>query len=184
MTIDLRDLFEANQSELSKKFIDALLKAMKSKAIKEFDYLKFKHSVKSLSELNLDESTAFKSAFTTASTLGLTKEKLVRTANHYGNVLDKEKLQFAEAMKNQLNEKVSKKLEEAERLKQKTEEYKLKIEKMKADMAAYQKKIQNVDTEIEKAKVKIEATRKNFMDAYELFKQTIEKDINLIDEYL
>ena len=184
MTFDLRELFATDGSDKDKKFVDALLKAMKSKAIKEFDYLKFKLSVKSLAEMDLDESTAFRSAYTTASTLGLTKDKLLHTAKHYRNILDKEKMQFADAMKNQLKEKVSKKLEEAETLKQKTEDYQLKIEKMKKEMEVYEKKIQNVDSEIEKAKVKIESTRKNFMNAYDQIKQTIEKDINLIDQYL
>ena len=183
MSIDLRELFVAPDST-QKKFIDALLRAIKDNALDKFDYIKFKKSVMSLQGMNLDEETAFKSAFATASTLGTTKENLLRTSKHYQNVLNKEKLQFAEAMKNQLEERVSKKLKDTEELKLRIKEYEQKITKMQREMQAYQKKIQNVDTEIEKSKAKIESTRENFMAAYEAFSKTIEEDILLINQYL
>ena len=183
MTINLRELFPGNEN-LQKKFVDALLKALKSNALKDFDYLKFKKSVVTMSELNMEEAMAFKSAFATASTMGLTLDKLVRSANHYKNVLDKEKMQFADAMQNQMDQRVAKKKEEAVKLEQTIKDYQQKIEQMQKEMKVYQKKINNVDVEIKKAKEKIQSASQHFMDAYNSMVSTIEEDILRMNEYL
>lgn len=183
MTIDLRDLFPSNEG-LEKKFVDALLKAIKSNAVKEFDYIKFKQSIISLADLKIDEMTSIKSAFATASTMGVTKSNLIRSAKHYRNILEKEKMQFADAMQNQMNERVAKKKEEAGILQDKLKEYTIKIEQMKKEMEVFQKKIDNVDDEIAEAKEKINQTSNNFMNAYNQFVKTIDQDIDLMNEYL
>ena len=133
MAIDLTKLFEP--SELSdKKLRGTLLKALKENFLKDFDYLKFRQSVSQLKEMDLDEKTSFKSAFATASTMGLTKSKLNKTAQHYLNVLDKEKRSFAEALNNQVASKVDAK-------KIKTDEYQKAIK-------TAEEKIKQLQTEI------------------------------------
>ena len=183
MTIDLRDLFPQDIGT-QKKFVDALLKAIKSNSSKEFDYLKFKQSIKTLADMNMDESTSVRSAFATASTMGITKDKLIRSATHYRNVLDKEKMQFVEAMQNQMKERVANKKEAAAQMQDKLKEYQIKIERMQVEMKAFQKKIDGVDNEIAKAKEKIQTTSENFMGAYSSFVKTIDQDIDLMSEYL
>ena len=74
MTINLKDLF-AVTSEMNEKVLLKLLTAIKDGQQKDFDYLKFKQSYKSLCQMGMDESTAAKSAFLTASTMGLTKSE-------------------------------------------------------------------------------------------------------------
>lgn len=183
MTIDLKKLFETD-SNLDKKFVDALLKAIKNNALKEFDYLKYKQSLKSMSEMGMDETTSFKSAFATASTMGLTKTKLVKSAKHYRFVLSKEREHFAEALGNQMDKRVAKKKEEAIKLKDKIKDYERKIAQMKKEMDAFVTKIENVDGEIQLAKEKIETTKQNFTDTYDSFVDIIDNDINLINSYL
>ena len=183
MTIDIRTLFEGLE-KLDKKFVDAFVRALKNNHIKEFDYIKFKKSVKTLVDMDMDMTTAFKSAFATAATLGITKDKLIKTANHYKNVLAKEKSEFAEALKNQQKQKVGGKREEAIKMKQKIEEYKSKITQMQNEMDLYQKKIDSTDNEIEKAEEKLTQTRDNFVTALEVFTSQIDKDLELIELYL
>lgn len=183
MTIDLNKIFNTNL-ELDKKFVDALLRAIKSNAIKEFDYLKFMHSVKSMQEMHMDTDTSFKSAYATAQTMGLTKEKLLKTANHYKNVLTKEREHFADALKKQRSEKISGKLEEAEMLKNKIHEYEAKMKQMQKEIAAYQKKIEGADKVIEREKQKIETIKNNFVNSYEHFEKVLLDDIKTIDNLL
>lgn len=179
MKIDLNKIFETD-SDLDKKFVDALIKAVKSNAIKDFDYLKFMHSVKKMQDLNMDEDTSFKSAFATAQTIGLTKEKLLKTALLYQNVLNKEREHFADALKNQRMEKVAGKLSEVEKLKKVIAEYEVKMAQMKKEIAAYQKKIQGADNAIEKEKAKIETIKNNFVKSYDHFAKVLDRDIKLI----
>lgn len=183
MTIDLNKIFNTN-SELDKKFVDALLRAIKNNSIKEFDYLKFMHSVKSMQEMNMDIDTSFKSAFATAQTIGLTKEKLLKTAQHYKVVLSKEREHFGDALKNQRSEKISGKLKEAEMLKNKILEYEAKMKQMEKEITAYQKKIDGADKAIEKEKEKIETIKDNFVTSYDHFEKVLDDDIKTINNLL
>lgn len=183
MVIDLNKIFDTN-SDLDKKFVDALLRAVKNNALKDFDYLKFMHSVKSMQDLKMDKDTSFKSAYATAQTIGLTKEKLLKTANHYKNVLNKERDHFADALKNQRTEKVSGKLAEVEALKGKIIEYEGKIKQMQKEMAAYQKKIAGADAVIEKEKEKIATIKDNFVRSFAHFEVILEEDIKSINNLL
>ena len=129
MTINLKDLF-AVTSEMNEKVLLKLLTAIKDGQQKDFDYLKFKQSYKSLCQMGMDESTAAKSAFLTASTMGLTKDKLLNTVQHYKNLLNKEKEQFAVALKNQIANNIDAKALEINRLQERTEENKRKIQQL------------------------------------------------------
>ncbi len=183
MNIDLNKIFNTN-SELDKKFVDALLRAVKNNAIKEFDYLKFMFSVKSMQDMNMDIDTSFKSAFATAQTIGLTKEKLLQTTEHYKNVLNKEREHFADALKNQRTEKISGKLAEVEELKKRLVEYETKIKQMQKEIALFQKKIEGADAEIQNEKEKIETIKNNFVTSFEHFEKVIEEDINSIKNFI
>lgn len=183
MIIDLKKIFNISKEEES-KYSQALLKAIKGNAQEDFDYLKFKQSTLAMADLNIDEETGVKSAFATAMTIGATKANLLRSGQHYMNVLNKEKIQFAEAMGKQLDERVAQKKAEAENFIAKKQEYLNKIAKMQQEIELFEEKLQSVDNEISTAKEKIENTRKNFMETYDKFVETIDKDIALMNKYL
>jgi hypothetical protein len=54
----------------------------------------------------MDQALAIKSAFTTGSTMGLNKENLLKSVDFYKQVIQKEKVQFDIALKNQREQKV------------------------------------------------------------------------------
>lgn len=183
MKIDLKTLF-GDTSDYDKKVISTLLEAIKENHLKDFDYIKFKQSVSNLSDMNLDEATSIKSAFATASTMGLTKESLLKTAHHYKVVLEKEREQFAVALKNQISKNVDAQRVEAQKLAERIEEYKRKIAQMEREMEAYQKKINGVDDSIAKAKEKIDGTRDKFKSAFDMLYNVIDEDILQIERLL
>jgi len=183
MTIDLTKLF-ASEEDIDPKSKQALIKAIKSNALKDFDYLKFKQSLKTLQEMGMDQETSIKSAFATASTMGLTKSKLLQTAKFYNTILNKEKSKFAEALQNQMDVKVSKKRENTAKLGDKIKEYELKIEKMQNEISLYKQKMENVDEEINAAKEKLEGTKNSFINAYNSVSSIIREDISLITDLL
>jgi|GEM_PF-6606301 len=57
MQIDLKELF-GDIDHLDKKILLSLLTALKENHGKEFDYIKFKKSVLSLQEMDIDEITS------------------------------------------------------------------------------------------------------------------------------
>ena len=76
--LTIKSMFQSE--DLDEKSLDFLVQALESNNLPGFDYLEFKRAVLQLQEINLDEPTAYKSAVTTAATLGITKEKLLETA--------------------------------------------------------------------------------------------------------
>ena len=183
MTINLKDLF-AVTSEMNEKVLLKLLTAIKDGQQKDFDYLKFKQSYKSLCQMGMDESTAAKSAFLTASTMGLTKDKLLNTVQHYKNLLNKEKEQFAVALKNQIANNIDAKALEINRLQERTEENKRKIQQLMDEQIIIESEIAKLRESAELSKSKIEDTRDQFKNTFAILYAEIEEDGSLYDRIL
>jgi len=183
MVIDLRALFPETKS-LDERSVSALLSALKVGFSDKFDYLNFKQSIQSLSEMGMDQATQFKSAFATAKTLGITKEKLEYSAKAYLVILQKEKESFAEALKKQLYNKVEGKKDELSKIKNRIAENERKIEALKKENATLQEAIDNADEHVMIAREKIGKTRDSFASAFDSLHQTINSDLELISKHL
>ncbi len=90
----------ATPGKVSTKFMEILFKAMEDNNLDGFDYLEFKQSLKSLEKMLMDEATRFKSAFAMAQRMKATPALLVKTANHYLNILKQEEQKFENASVN------------------------------------------------------------------------------------
>lgn len=183
MKIDLKTLFGFDQN-FDEKSMNALLRAINEAHISEFDYLKFKASVQNLTNLKMDEETSIKSTFTTAQTLGITKEYLLNTIQHYKNIVEKEKGNFSAALKNTLDTSINTKIKETEDLKSKITEFEKKIEEYQKAIEEGKNRISNVDSEINEIKVKIESTKNNFTKVISHLENTINSDESKIKTIL
>ena len=76
MQKDLKSLFGATHG-LDEKSLNFLVKALEKNNLPGFDYIEFKQSLGSLLSMDMLEETAFKSVFATATSVGLTKDKLL-----------------------------------------------------------------------------------------------------------
>lgn len=166
------------------KIIDTLFKAIEKSNLNGFDYLEFKQSVKGLEKIVVDEATRYKSAFATASTMGVTMKKLVETAEYYGKVLDKERQQFVKAASEQSNKLVEKRKQEMQYLLKSMAEKQKLIDQMQAELKTSEQKIKQIQTGIDKAAVKIESTKKNFETSFGIIRKQIDSDIEKIRTYL
>ncbi len=183
MSAKIRKMFN-DLDRLDKKSVSFLLKAIEENNLPGFDYLEFKQALNSLKEMNMDSTTAIKSAFTTGSTVGLTKSKLINSAEHYKKVLMQEKSQFDTALKNQMAQRVHGKKEQKEKLTTKIGTYKAKIAELEAEILKYQDKLNNADSEIRAAKAKIEDTRDKFENTFQDFMTQIDEDIQTLKDVL
>ncbi len=173
-----------NHGEIDSKSVDFLAKALDKNNIPGFDYLEFKQSLTALKKMGMDEETSIKSAFATASTVGLTKEKLLKTASHYKDVLQKERNQFDSAMQKQIEKRISGKKGEVEKLKAKMATLQKEIEKLNAEIAKAEQIIANSDKNIAAAKEKILTTKNNFEAAFHAIIEIIDNDIKSIQQFL
>ncbi len=183
MTINLKDLFAVTE-EMNDKVVLKLLTAIKDGQQSEFDYIKFKQSYKGLIAIGMDELTAVKSAFITASTMGITKDKLLLTVQHYKNVLNKEKEQFALALKNQIATNIDAKSMNIKRLEERIEENKRKMAQLEKEQTLIAIEIQSLGESANSSKSKIEETRDNFKSTFDVLFNEIEEDGLLYDRIL
>lgn len=183
MAKNLKDVY-GNYHNLDERAMDALVKALQRENLPGFDYLEFKQSLDALYKIGMDEDTAVRSAFATASTVGLTKEKLLKTAAHYKKVLMDEKQSFDQSMQRHLQQRVEGKLEEVEKLKKKVTEYEAKIEQLKAQIVKYNTTIEQADSTIAADKERIEATRGGFETTLQSIVNDIDRDIERIEDVL
>lgn len=173
-----------NGGQFDEKSVNFLVAALEKNNLPGFDYLEFKMSVGKLRLLNMDEETAIKSAFATASTVGLTKETLLKTGKHYLNVLDHEKKQFDEALKKQLEKRVTNKKTEVEKLQGQISKWEEEIKKLQENIAKANEIISQADDQIKAEMTKIEATRKNFETTHKGILTQVAQDLENIDKYL
>lgn len=183
MQKNLKELFGKHHG-LDGKSTDFLTKALEKNNLPGFDYIEFKQSLGALAEMGIEGETAVKSAFATAKTVGLTKDKLLKSALHYKNVLNKEKEQFDAALEKQVQQRVSSKLKEVEKLRKQIEEYKAKIKELEGKIASSQKTIDSADETIQAAKDKIDSTKENFEYTLQSIVNQIERDIESIESHL
>ncbi len=183
MKEDILNLFIQGK-DLDGKSAESLTNALVTNSLQGFDYLKFKKSYSSLMEMGMDQSMAIRSAFATASTLGITKDKLLNSANHYIQVLKREEGQFAAALKKQLSQRVNSKVDETEFLRTKIQEYEEKIAELTLQIDKLKAQIKTAEQQIHRSKDKIESTKQKFEDTYHNFIDQIQSDIELIQNYL
>ena len=183
MQKNLTALFGENHL-LDERSVAFLTNALEKNNLPGFDYIEFKQSMAALAQMNLDEATAMKSAYATAATVGLTKDKLLQTAAHYKKIVDGERAGFAKAMAKQTIEKVSGKEKEVETLRATIEKQKQQIKQLEDQIAKYQKTIDSADEDVKAAKAKIDAAKEKFDFAHQSVMNQIDKDIENIQKYL
>ena len=183
MQKNLSELFGSNP-ELEQKFVSLFIKALEKSNQPGFDYIEFKQSLGAMSKMNIDESTAIRSAFATASTVGLTKKKLMESAKYYAQVINQEKEHFDAALKKRINQKVGGKVKEVEKLKEQIIKYTEKIEQLKTQIEKHQHTIDTADEQIQAEKEKIIGTQNNFERTHENFIDQIKADIENFNTYL
>jgi chromosome segregation ATPase len=149
---------------------------MAQKSSAGFDYLKFKQSVNALLKMNMDENMAIKSSFMTASTVGLSKEKLQKTADESIEVLMTEKNQFTKALEKQVKERIDLRQSESQQYQEKIQKHKQQIEQLQKEIAQFEERILSTTKEIDEAKERILQSRNRFEAVYEFLVAEIEKD--------
>lgn len=179
----MKDIFGTHHG-LDERSMESLVGALERENLPGFDYLEFKQALERLQAMDMAEETAFKSAFATASTMGLTKDKLLKTAAHYKKVLDKEQKSFESALQKQIKAKVDGKRKEVETLRKKLQEYEAKIAELQRLKESATKTIAEADDTIKVAQDSINEVHQKFEATLKALHNQIDKDITDIERFL
>jgi len=166
------------------KIIEKLLGAFEKNNLEGFDYLEFKKALKALDKIPMDEATKYKSTFATASTLGVTLDKLVASTGHYINILENENNSFLSAFEGQLTSKVGDKEKEVLQFDNIIKEKSAKIKQLTDEITKHQNQIAVLKKEVLESKTKIDSTRNNFKVSYLHLRSQLEQDVQKMKQYL
>ncbi len=180
--VTTKSLFAAEG--LDDRSLEFLANAIEKNNLPGFDYYEFKRAVVALLQMKLDEATAHKSAFTTAATVGVTKEKLIETANYYKNIVEKEKEQFDKALENQNTTKITARQEEVKRLRDQVERHKADIVRLQDEIAGYLNQIEQSETAAKAESEKLEKAKSAFEKTHRSVVTQIDKDIETMHKHL
>ncbi len=181
--VHTKELF-ADGKSVDDKSLEMLVKVIEDNNLPGFDYYEFKRSVAMLKSMSLDEATAYKSAFQTASTLGLTKEKLVETAQYYRNLMEKEQAQFLAALEKQYQIRVTDKQTEMDRLRDQITRHEADINRLQEEIATYKRQVSQLESSMATDSEKIETRRTGFESTLKSVVLTIDADIEKMHQYL
>jgi len=169
---------------ISEKFMDILLGAMKKSNREGFDYMEYKQSLQSLKKMEMDEATRFKSAFAMAQTMGASKQNIADSAKYYLDILTQEKEKFNIAVASQNSKQVVSKQDAQKDVLKNIEQKELQIQKLQEEIETLKQKYQKSKQAIAASKEKVQKTNNDFIKTYEVLRSQIEKDVNLINQYL
>lgn len=179
MSPGFENIFKRTPESDEKSFI-FLIKALERSNQPGFDYLEFKQSVSTLVSMNIDFETAVKSAFTTAATVGLTRDKLLDTAATYQKVLLQEKAQFDQALSKQITDRIETRKSEAQKLQAKILSHEEQIKKLQAEILQFKEKVDNTDKDIADAESRIKSSQEKFEQTFNEIMKQIDEDMSYV----
>jgi len=179
----LKKIFDP-QSKLDVRSAESLVRAINQKKLKTFDYLRFRLSIENMKKLEMEEDVAYKSAFATAATMGLTKTELSKTASYYKKVLKEEKGKFDLALRNKIDSKLKGRLEKTEKLKQTLIQKEKQIAQLQQDIEKGRTQIESAEKVIAEDREKIKTLSDSFATTISEFGNVIDSDLEKINTYL
>lgn len=183
MKKSLAELF-AHIENLDTRSAQFLMRALETHNQPGFDYIEFKQSLGVLSSMNMEEGTAVKSAFATASTMGLTRDKLFQSASNYKEILSREKSQFDVALKNQIQQKVGAKEEENKRYAIKLKQIEEQIQRLQQETQTIQQRIKDNEQIKNTESEKLNRQKDKFESTFHLIQAEIDEDLEKFKLYL
>lgn len=170
--------------KVSDKFLNILLAAMDKQNLDGFDYLEYKQSLQSLDQISMDEPTKYRSAFAMAQTMGANASNLVKTAQHYLQVLAEEEKKFEQALVNQRNLQITEKEQNLKSFNQSIADKTSQIQKLTEEINQIRKNMENMTGELQEAQFKLDSTKNDFLITYQSLVDHIRKDIENMNQYL
>jgi len=168
----------------NERMTNQLLQAIDAANLEGFDYLEYKRAVKGLQKFSMDEVTQYRSAFTTASTMGVTLSELVSSAQHYLHVLDTERDKFQNSFDAEYAKKVTQADADVKRLQQEINDKAEQIKKLQQDIEKRKQQMAKLEDSAQSRRTKILGTRDAFLASYQQVRGVIANDIERMKRYL
>ncbi len=166
------------------KILDKLFGAIEENNQDGFDYLEYRQALKSLAAFPMDEATRFQSAFATASTMGVTLEKLLSSIDFYKKVLQNEEDKFKKATKDQSSVNVDGKHKERDAINLLINEKAAQIQKLTEEIRQHQNEVEELNKFIHSSEQRINETTLNFESSFNTLMSQLDQDAQKLKQYI
>lgn len=166
------------------RIFDALVKALENANLAGFDFFEYRQSVKAMENIPMDEATRYRSAFATASTMGINLDMLLKSVQHYQGVLKGEYDNFQAALKGSMDNGIIAKENELAKMNEEIARKSEQIKQLTQEITALQENMSKVATSVQESKGKIEATRQNFETTYNSMIAQLSDEAAKMNQYL
>lgn len=170
--------------QVTEKFTTTLLKAIEANNIDGFDYIEYKQAIKGTDGMGMSEEMRYKSSFAVAKTMGVTSDYLIKTAQAYMSVLEKEEKKFMTTVERQIQQRVGQRKDMLTKLEQAIEQKTQQIENLKKEIEEHQKLLEKTKEEVSGTQEKILMTKNDFQASYVHIRKQLEEDISKMKQYL
>ncbi len=167
-------------TSIDEKSLGYLCKALERNNQNGFDYLEFKLALHQLEKMDIKGELAAKSAFATASALGVDKGHILNSLDRYLNVLKMERQDFDRALESAMKRKIDARKKEISTLQNKIDEFRKEIARIEHAIAEGELKVSTASAEIESATNDLEGAERTFRETYDQIISAIHADRDLI----
>jgi len=162
------------------KIFDSLIKVLEEKNLPGEDYMEFMEALQNMKNIPLEETVKMQTVLATLSSKGLTKQKILESADFYTTALQDEKNKFNEALKQEITKQVESKQKEIKSLEDQNKSKAEQIAQLTTEINQNQQQISKVKTLVEEASQKIKSTETNFNFTFEAVVSQIKNNSNKI----
>ena len=160
------------------------MQAMESVNLPGFDYLEYKKSLQNLKKMNFSEEVRYQTAFTAAQSMGVTRQDLLKSADHYLGTLAKEQAKFELALNSQKTRKVADKQQRLRQLDQSIAEQEAMIKDLQKKISETRGEQQKLDNAIQSSMGKLSKTEADFATTFKVIAESIHADVANVKKYL
>jgi chromosome segregation ATPase len=164
-----------------KKQLAAALEASNQEG---YDYFEFAKSVDAQVNIIPSEALRFQSTFAVATSMGLSADKLLSSAQYYLDILKRKEDEFDTAIEQHAKKSIVAKEDSIKNLDAQMQEKAAQIQKITEEINGMQQQKTSLMNEISSAKAEIERVQNNFDATLKIFTGRISADIEKIKSYL
>ena len=166
--------------EIKQQLLDALEKAN----LPGYDYFEFIKAIDAQATIIPSEAMRFQSSFAMASTMGVSVQTLLSSAQHYIEILSTKEKEFISALEKHSTDAVGGKEGQISSIDSEMQKKAEQIQQLTQDINVLQEQKTALTNEISSNRIKIDTVKNNFYATLKTINDRIVNDINKIKQYL
>jgi len=164
----------------SQKIFDQLTQAIFAANLPGEDYLEFMEALQAMKNIPLDENIKIQTVFATLSAKGLTKQKVVESADYYLKILENEKTKFYDVLNSHTKNQINSKHSEITQLETAVSDKEKQIIQLQEEIKQSKQVVLKIKNDIQQADGKIKKTENDFLITFNAIAQNIKKTIEKV----